>query len=188
MGNGVQTRFRKLIGVAVVGMLALSSCSTVPHDSEAGQTRAEAREALEAVPGITVTDFSGGDKPNVKGNTGYAVEFEIEPGWNVERGDLLIDYVVRLIWSIGEGYMPTEELRLVVTTAEWEPHFDLVAATEAAHLTAKATQIGDRNTVLIPVDIDHPDGERNLSRIATNGRWPIDVPAPLPLDVTVKRG
>ena len=188
MGNGVQTRFRKLIGVAVVGMLALSSCSTVPHDSEAGQTRAEAREALEAVPGITVTDFSGGDKPNVKGNTGYAVEFEIEPGYSVERGDLLIDYVVRLIWSIGEGYMPTEELRLVVTTAEWEPRFDLVAATEAAHLTAKATQIGDRNTVLIPVDIDHPDGERNLSRIATNGRWPIDVPAPLPLDVTVKRG
>ena len=84
--------------------------------------------------------------------------------------------------------MPTEELRLVVTTAEWEPHFDLVAATEAAHLTAKATQIGDRNTVLIPVDIDDPDGERNLSRIATNGRWPIEAPATLPLDATVKRG
>jgi hypothetical protein len=188
MGNGVKTGFGKLVGVAVAGMLALSSCGTVPHDSVAGQTRAEAREALEAVPGITVASFSGGDKPNVKGNTGYAVEFEIEPGYIVERGDLLIDYVVRLIWSIGEGYMPTEELRLVVTTAEWEPHFDLVAATEAAQLTAKATQIGDRNTVLIPVDIDHPDGERNLSRIATNGRWPIDVPAPLPLDVTVKRG
>lgn len=162
---------------------------SIPHDADTGQTIAEAREAIDAIPGISVTDFAGGGPPNVKGNTGYAVAFDIEPGYTVTYGDLLIDYIVRNVWAVGEGYMPNTQIQISASTADGEPFFDLTAAAVgAAWLSPQTSTPSEHNTVIIPLSAEDPEGARNLSLFKKDGSWPGVIPKPFSYDVTVKSG
>lgn len=148
---------------------------------------AEAREAIDAVPGISVTDFAGGGPPNVKGNTGYAVALAIDPGYTVLHGDVLVDYVVRNVWSVGEGYMPNTQIQISARTADGEPLFDLsTAGVGSAWMGGQPSVPSQHNTIIIPLSADDPEGARNLSVLTKDGPWPGVTPKPLPDRVTVK--
>ncbi|WP_310201895.1 hypothetical protein [Paenarthrobacter nitroguajacolicus] len=160
---------------------------SIPHDADTGQTLAEAREAIEAVPGISVTGFVGGGAPNVKGNTGYSVAFDIDPGYTVSYGDLLVDYIIRTVWSVGEGYMPTTDIRISARTADGDPLFDLTAAAVgSAWLSPRTSTPSQYSTVVIPLSADDPEGARNLMNFQRDGSWPGVIPKPLLDTVSVK--
>jgi len=184
-----------LSAVAAGVVLALTACSasapspreTIPHDATTGQTIAEAREALEAVPGISVTGFDGGGPPNVKGNTGYSVQLAIEPGYAVLHGDLLVDHVVRNVWSVGEGYMPNTQIQISTRTADGEPVFDISqAANGSGWGDGRDSTPSQYSTVVISLDAGDPKGQRNLSRLTEDGPWPGATPKPLPETVIAK--
>ncbi|MCP1412950.1 hypothetical protein [Paenarthrobacter sp. A20] len=188
---------RSFARAAVVAgiLLTLTACTvpapsprqTIPHDAGTGQTLAEAREAIDAVPGILVTDFAGGGPPNVKGNTGYSVAFEIDPGYAVLHGDVLVDYIVRSTWSVGEGYMPNTQIQISASTADGEPLFDLAsAATGSGWIPPLSRDPSQHSTVVIPLSADGSEGARNLSLLTQDGQWPGVVPEPLPGNVTAK--
>lgn len=145
---------------------------------------AEAREAIDAVPGISVTNFAGGGPPNVKGNTGYAVAFRIDPGYILLYGDLLIDYIIRNIWPVGEGYMPNTQIQISASTADGEPLFDLTAAAVGAAwlrpAASSSSTPSQHSTVIIPLSADDPEGARNLMKFKLDGSWPGVKPKPLP--------
>jgi hypothetical protein len=181
------------VAIVAVVLLALISCAapvplrdppsrSIPHDADTGQTIAEAREAVEAVPGISVTRFAGGGPLNVKGNTGYSVAFTIEPGYTLVSGDLLIDYIVRNVWAVGEGYMPNTQIQISSRTADGEPFFDLAAAAVgSAWLNPKASFTpSQHSTVVIPLSAEDPEGARNLMNFKRDGSWPGVIPKPLP--------
>ncbi len=188
---------RSAYGAALAAgiLLALTACAvpapspreTIPHDADSGQTITEAREAIDAVPGISVTDFAGGGPPNVKGNTGYAVALAIDPGYTVLHGDVLVDYIVRNVWSVGEGYMPNTQIQISATTADGEPFFDLsTAGVGSAWMGGQPSVPSQHNTIIIPLSADDPEGARNLSVLTKDGSWPGVTPKPLPDRVTVK--
>lgn len=188
---------RSACGAALAAgiLLALTACAvpapspreTIPHDADSGQTIAAAREAIDAVPGVSVTDFAGGGPPNVKGNTGYAVALAIDPGYTVLYGDLLVDYIVRNVWSVGEGYMPNTQIQISATTADGEPFFDLsTAGVGSAWMGGQPSVPSQHNTIIIPLSADDPEGARNLSLLKRDGSWPGVTPKPLPDRVTVK--
>ncbi|MCT9868760.1 hypothetical protein [Paenarthrobacter aurescens] len=176
-------------------VLTLTACTvptpspkqTIPHDADTGQTLAEARAAIDAVPGISVTDFVGGGPPNVKGNTGYSVAFDVDPGYTVLHGDVLVDYIVRNVWSVGEGYMPNTQIQISSTTADGEPLFDLAsAATGSGWIPPLSRAPSPHSSVVIPLSPDASEGARNLSLLTQDGQWPGVTPKPLPDDVTAK--
>lgn len=184
-----------LTALAAGILLALTACAvpaptpreTIPHDADTGQTMAEAREAIDAVPGISVTGFAGGGPPNVKGNTGYSVQIAIDPGYTVLYGDLLVDYIVRNVWSVGEGYMPNTQIQISARTADGEPFFDLsTAGVGSAWMGGQPSAPSQHNTIIIPLSADDPEGARNLSLLSQEGSWPGVTPKPLPDRVTVK--
>lgn len=179
-----------LIACTAPAPSAEQTSQSIPHDADTGQSIAEAREAIDAVPGISVTNFAGGGAPNVKGNTGYAVAFDIEPGYTLTHGDLLVDYIVRNVWAVGEGYMPNTQIQISASTADGAPFFDLTAAAVgSAWLNPKTSSIpSQHSTVIIPLSADDPEGARNLSLFKHDGSWPGVIPKPFPYDVTIKDG
>lgn len=192
------TRRRALTSVVAL-TIALSGCSssppspgepqsaadTIPHDAETGQTLDEARASIEAISGIAVTEFTGGGRPNVKGNTGYTVALTIEPGYVVDYGDLLVDFVVWSVWSVGEGYMPNTQIEIRTSTGDGEPYFDLSASGAGAGWTyGPVRESAQHTTLVVPLSEDSPEGALNLKRLAREGNWPGAVPDALPDDVT----
>ncbi|MCI1017494.1 hypothetical protein HWD99_02535 [Microbacterium sp. C5A9] len=179
------------LSAVAVSVLALTGCaigagdrgSDVPHDAASGgQTLSEMRDSLEAVPGIVVSDIAGGQKPNIKGNTGYAISLEVEPGFAIADGTAFVDFVVASVWSVREGYMPNARIDIRVRTSA-EGGFDVAAA------AAQAGWARDVDTTPKPFSaaaIDLTDskeqGARNRERL---GSWPGDVPA-APTGMTVQ--
>ncbi|MGO4144619.1 hypothetical protein AB4Y77_05995 [Paenarthrobacter sp. YAF11_1] len=180
-------------------LLSLAACTppileptpaqTIPHDAASGQKLAEAREAIEAIPGISVTNFTGGNDPNIKGNTGYSIWFRVDPGYTLQAGDVLVDYIVRNVWSVGEGYMPNTQIQISSSTADGEPLIDLSAAGVGSAWTGgPASAPSQHSTIIIPLSADDPDGARNISLLTKDGPWPGVTPKPLPDNVTAKVG
>ncbi|WP_091230957.1 hypothetical protein [Microbacterium sp. 3J1] len=179
------------ISAVALGVLALAGCSLgagpaddgIPHDAASGgQTLTEMRSSLDAIPGVVVTEVVGGDKPNVKGNTGYAVSLEIEPGYAIADGAALVDFVVASVWSVREGYMPNARIDIRVRTAP-DAAFDVAsAAAEAGWVADAAPRPSTYSAASIDVGDAKDQGAKNLERL---GSWPGDVPA-APTDITVK--
>ena len=170
-----------LLSAVMIGLLAVTGCAAGggstddhPHDAASGgQTLSQMRESLEALPGITVSDVVGGVKPNVKGNTGYAVSLRLEPGYRIVDGPALVDLVVASAWSVREGYMPNARIDITVRTAG-DAEFDVAAAAaEAGWVTDAATTPSEYSAVSIEVTEAKEQGRRNLDRL---GSWPGDVP------------
>ena len=175
-----------LVSCAAPVPLPEASSQSIPHDADSGQTIAEARGAIDAIPGISVTSFTGGGPPNVKGHTGYAVAFAIEPGYTLVYGDLLIDYIIRNVWAVGEGYMPNTQIQISASTADGEPFFDLAAAAVGSAWVSPKTSAtpSQHSTVIIPLSADDPEGARNLMNFKRDGSWPGVIPKPLPDRIT----
>lgn len=179
------------VSTVAVGVLALTGCafggggstSDVPHDAASGgQTLSEMRESFDALPGIVVSDIVGGDKPNVKGNTGYAVALEVEPGYAITDGAALVDFVVASVWSVREGYMPNARIDISVRTSSGEG-FDVAAAAAKAGWTQDAaTTPSAYSSASIEVADSKDQGARNLERL---GSWPGDAPE-VPTGVTAQ--
>lgn len=171
-----------LLSALTIGALALVGCTAggsaarddIPHDAPSGgQTLDEMRASLDALPGIAVSDVVGGVKPNIKGNTGYAVSLEVEPGYRVADGPALVDFVIASVWSVREGYMPNARIDITVRTEEGAD-FDVAAAAAAAGWAPDAgTTPSAYSAVSIEVGDAKEQGGRNLERL---GSWPGDVP------------
>ncbi|KQQ68536.1 hypothetical protein [Microbacterium sp. Leaf320] len=179
------------LSVVAVGVLALTGCafggggsdSGIPHDAASGgQTLAELRESFESIPGITVSDIAGGDKPNVKGNTGYAIGLEVEPGFAIADGAALVDFVVSSVWSVREGYMPNARIDIRVRTSS-SGGFDVgAAAAQAGWVRDSTSSPKPYSTAAIDLMEDKDQGASNRERL---GSWPGDVPE-VPTGVTVQ--
>ncbi|WP_354230175.1 hypothetical protein [Arthrobacter bambusae] len=185
--------------VAAGILLSLAACTmpileptpaqTIPHDAATGQTLAEAREAIEAIPGISVTNFVGGNAPNIKGNTGYSVSFRVDPGYTLQAGDVLVDYIVRNVWSVGEGYLPNTQIQISSSTADGEPLFDLEsAAAGSGWIPPVSPDPSQHSSVVVQLNPDDSAGARNLEMLTKDGPWPGPVPKPLSATVAVKAG
>lgn len=178
--------------------LALSLSGCVPswsdprirHDAPAGgQTLAEATAAVSAVQGLLVTELSSA-APNAKGNTGYSVGIEVQPGFEVVNGAALVDYLVRTVWSIREGYQPNTTIAFSVTDTGATP-WNVYEGAASGEWLARASQT-DRGVAAngvsfaaVWLDPDTPDRTgANLERL---GAWPGPVP-PAPLDAVRRVG
>ena len=180
-------------------LLGLAACTvpgtpptareTIPHDAPTGQTLAQARAAIESIPGIAVTDFTGGTAPNIKGNTGYHVGISVDPGHSIQSGDALVDYIVRTTWSVGEGYKPTTQIAISSSTADGQPPFDLAAAGVKSGWTIKqstpAAAADQYSSIVVELNPDDAQGARNLATLGGGDTWPGAAPAPLPGTVVV---
>ncbi|GAA3937883.1 hypothetical protein [Microbacterium soli] len=182
---------RLLTATAVVaGVLALAGCtaagpsrSDAPHDAPSGgQTLGEMRELLGSIDGIRVSDIRGGERPNVKGNTGYSIALDVSDGYTVIDGAALVDFVVTAVWSVREGYRPNATIDIRVRMPEGGA-FDVAAAAASAGWVADAsTGASAFSTVTVPLSAAKEQGASNLTRL---GDWPGAVPA-IPTDVTAR--
>lgn len=179
------------LSAVAVGVLALTGCaiggasseSDVPHDAASGgQTLSEMRDSFDALPGIVVSDIVGGDKPNVKGNTGYAVALEVEPGYAIADGAALVDFVVASVWSVREGYMPNARIDISVRTSSGGGFDVAAAAAQAGWAQGATTTPSSYSSAAIEVTDSKDQGNRNLERL---GSWPGDAPE-VPTGVTVQ--
>ncbi len=181
------------LSAVAMSVLALTGCAfggggggaqnDIPHDAASGgQTLAEMRDSLESIPGIVVSDITGGDKPNVKGNTGYAVGLEVEPGFAIADGAALVDFVVASVWSVREGYMPNARIDVRVRSSS-SGGFDVAAAAAQAGWARDSTSSpSPYSTAAIDLMEDKDQGAQNRERL---GSWPGDVPE-VPTGVTVQ--
>ena len=179
------------LSALTLGVLALTGCafggggseSDIPHDAASGgQTLAEVRDSLESIPGIAVSDIAGGGTPNVKGNTGYAVGLEVEPGYAIADGAALVDFVVASLWSIREGYMPNARIDIRVRTSSSGGFDAAAAAAQAGWARESASSPKPYSSAAIDLMEDKDQGAQNRERL---GSWPGDVPE-VPTGVTVQ--
>lgn len=172
-----------VLALAGCGLGAGGSQSDIPHDAPSGgQTLSEMRESLEALPGIVVADIAGGQKPNIKGNTGYAIGLEVEPGYAIADGAALVDFVMASVWSVREGYMPNARIDIRVRVSSSEG-FDVgAAAAQAGWARESVSSPRAYSTAAIDLAESKDQGVRNLERL---GPWPGDVPV-APTGVTVQ--
>lgn len=177
------------LSLVAASILALTGCAIggggagegIPHDAASGgQTLAEMRESLDALPGISVSEITGGDRPNVKGNTGYAVALEVEPGYAIADGAALVDFVVASVWSVREGYMPNARIDISVRTSSPEGFDVAAAAQQAGWVQDAATAPSAYSSASIEVAESKEQGARNVERL---GSWPGAAPE-LPSGVT----
>ncbi|MFJ4044521.1 hypothetical protein ACIPV2_02120 [Microbacterium sp. NPDC089987] len=146
---------------------------TIPHDAPSGgQTLAEMQDSLGSIPGITVTDASSAP-PNIKGNTGYSIDLEVQPGYTVLDGPALVDFVVASVWSVREGYMPNAQIDISVSMPPGGVFDVAAAAVESGWAKEARLPAGERSTVGVLLNPNKDQGARNLERL---GSWPGDVP------------
>ncbi|MCM3659065.1 hypothetical protein M3147_17560 [Agromyces mediolanus] len=150
----------------------------VPHDAATGgQTLQQMTNSLDTIPGLS-WDVTGGGRPNIKGNTGYAVHVTVQPGHRIVDGPALVTFILESVWSVREGYLPNSEVSISVDAGTGSA-FDVAAAAADAGWTDPADAPPDASgytRAAVVMDDDSPARERL-------GGWPGDVPA-VPADVT----
>lgn len=191
-------RFVALVALVALGLAACAEgpratgADEIPHDaSSGGQTREEAEAALGAIPGIALRELSGGERPNLKGNTGYSVTLELDPSHVIVDGAELVTFVAETVWSIREGWMPNTDIGIWMVAGP-DTDVDITAAAHEAGWTERT-----RSTQSEPGSEGNPDGVTGVSlwvrpddddRTDTRNRqrlgdWPGEVP-PIPEGVT----
>lgn len=181
------------LSAVAMSVLALTGCAfggggggaqnDIPHDAASGgQTLAEMRDSFDAIPGLVVSDIVGGERPNVKGNTGYAVALEVEPGYAIADGAALVDFVVASVWSVREGYMPNARIDISVRTSSGGGFDVAAAAAQAGWAKDAATTPSSYSSASIEVAEGKEQGASNVERL---GSWPGEAPEP-PTGVTVQ--
>lgn len=188
-----------LLAATAVAVTSWTGCSNseslseerargIPEEAPAGgQTLAEAKAALESIPGLILNELYCSDGPNAKGNTGCSVHLELEPDHEIVDGPELVTYVVETVWSIREGWMPNVDIRIWMTAGP-DADFDIVAAAyETGWTVLERTRGFDpggelnpegKSNVAVPVTPPDSPGHRpvdarNLERL---GEWPGDAP------------
>lgn len=185
-------RTKAVAGLGVLGLLALglSACSSMLPSSPVnlpdyeeptrGQHRVEVEGKLNSITGIDSASLAGGDAPNVKGNTGYAVDFKLEEGYRLAAPVSLIEYTLKSVWSINDGEQPNAQISITVRGPEGS-ELDLPAAAELTGWIEDAdSEPGSSSTVIIELD-GSQIGQENLERLGT---WPGHEPG-LPLDILI---
>ncbi|PNW08398.1 hypothetical protein C1632_11140 [Microbacterium testaceum] len=169
--------------LVITGMASLTACTQarrydIPHDAQTGgQTFDEMTAAVSEIPGISV-DVSGGDPPNIKGNTGYEISVTVQPGYRIVDGPALISFLTESVWSVREGYMPNTQIAIGVTDNAGSD-FDAASAAAAAGWIASRDAV-KRSTAYSLATIGVEDGSPAREKL---GDWPGDVPA-VPTNVT----
>lgn len=172
--------------VVISGLASLTSCtqarrSDIPHDAQTGgQTFDEMTAAVSEIPGIAV-EVSGGDPPNIKGNTGYEIAVTVQPGYRVIDGPALISFLTESAWSVREGYMPNTQIAIGVTDNAGSD-FDAAAAAAEAGLLVPQDPV-KRSTAYSLATIGVEDDSLAREKL---GDWPGDVPT-VPTDVTAAK-
>jgi hypothetical protein len=138
--------------VAALAVLTLAGCvpesyPEIPRFAESGgQTQAELDAKLATIPGLVFTDASG-SKPNVKGNTGYGYDIELDASYQIADAPGLIDFLVVSAWSVRDGYMPNTTVNIAIDGGPLpSDKIDTVEAAEVAGWVPEGSQshrIGD---------------------------------------------
>lgn len=178
------------VSAVVASVLALAGCistgsakSDVPHDAASGgQTLDEMKTLLGSIDGIGVADITGGERPNIKGNTGYSVTLDVSDGYTIVDGAELVDFVVASVWSVREGYMPNATIDIRVRMPAGSSFDVAAAAASAGWTTATDTTAREFSSVVVPVSTSKDQGASNLERL---GEWPGAVPE-VPRGVTAQ--
>lgn len=177
---------RWLATIAVVAVLAVTTgCAsrprpidTVPHDAaDGGQTLQQMADSLGTIPGLTF-DVTGGGRPNIKGNTGYAVTVTLQPGYRILDGPALVTFIVESVWSVREGYMPNAEIAISVDAGAGSTFNVAAAAADAGWTDPIGPPADSSGFTRAPIVVY--DGSPARERL---GDWPGDVPA-IPADLT----
>lgn len=182
------TRYRRGIIAVVVaaGMVGLTSCGPsradlIPHDAPSGgQTLSEARSAIARIPGLTV-DFQGGERPNIKGNTGYDIAVTVDPGYWIVDGPALVTFLTESAWSVRNGYLPNARISLTVTD-DPANGFDVAKAAAAAEWIEPRDPVPESEGFTV-ANVDTVEGSPARVRL---GDWPGEVPD-VPTGVTAAR-
>ncbi|MEV8251827.1 hypothetical protein AB0O87_13005 [Microbacterium sp. NPDC076768] len=181
------------VSLVAVSLLVFVGCSfeksdsrdVVPHDAESGgQTLDEMNASLvEAFPGVHVSRLSSSDGPNLKGNTGYSLTFDVDPDRTIVDGAAFVDFVVESVWSVRDGYMPNSQISISVSTSSPEGYDVVAAAAEAGWVASREPNPQDFSDVAIVLTADKEWGAHNRDRL---GPWPGDAPE-IPTGVTASK-
>ncbi|HEY8911832.1 hypothetical protein [Lacisediminihabitans sp.] len=138
-----------------------------------GQTAAAATRQVKAIPGSAASTYVASDS-SYSGFTkenGTTVQLTVEPGFQIPDPGKLVDFLIRLGWSVNDN-KPNSELFVVIDSAA---PIDATAAAKGAGWKS-ASSLPDDST---GVFIDLKEVEKRL------GGWPGKVPA-MPAGVVVK--
>ncbi|MDR6691116.1 hypothetical protein J2X55_002028 [Microbacterium sp. 1154] len=135
---------------------------------------------MDQIPGLTI-DFQGGERPNIKGNTGYDIAVTVDPGYRIVDGPALVTFLTESAWSVRDGYLPNTQVSLTVTD-------DPANGFDVAKAAAAAEWIEPRGPVSAPdgftvANVNTVEGSPARVRL---GDWPGQVPA-VPTGVTAAR-
>ncbi|MFZ4841258.1 hypothetical protein [Mycetocola saprophilus] len=192
----------KSLGGSAILVAALSLTGCVPtadpypeiprFAKSGGQTQAELDAKLATIPGLKFLKASGG-KPNVKGNTGFTFDFELESGYRIADPGGLVDYLSRSAWSVRDGYMPNSVI-YIQCLCNVADNLDLVVAGEDAGWVKKDSQThrGPAENGYTEVSVwlllnnsysEIWGSDENRERL---GKWPGEAPA-VPENLVVPR-
>ena len=156
--KGVKRAAQTLAVFALVALLA--GCSLLPRG---GQSAAAAIRQAKSIPGSTVSVLSGGAYDGLQKHNSIIVSITIEPGFHVQNPDKLVDFLIRLGWSVNNN-RPGRDLLIGIDSPA---PIDAVAAARGAGWKS-ASSLSD---VSPGVFIDLKEAQKRL------GRWPGKVPA-----------
>jgi hypothetical protein len=155
-------RRRRVVGLAIVGAMVvavLTGCA-----SERGLSPVEARDRVEAAPGVASATVTTGEEARTLETTFFVrVRVQLEdaqPSADVSR---LVEYVSRVGWATRIGHTPTGMQLNVSGPVDVDVH----AVLEELGVASSPGLSG--GSVLVPA--------RSLD--ARWGQWPCDVPEPI---------
>jgi hypothetical protein len=157
----VTTRMARAVQMlAIVALVvALAGCSIFP---KGGQTVAAAIVEGSSIPGSTVSVDAGSSYNGFQKVNGPIVFIDIEPGFEVRNPGKLVDFLIRLTWSMNDN-KPTRDLMVVIDSAD---PIDATAAAQGAGWKTAHSSSDDSTSVFV----DLKEVEKRL------GGWPGDVP------------
>ena len=155
--------------LAVFALVALlAGCSLLPRG---GQTAEAAIRQAKSIPGSTVSVLSGGAYDGLQKHNSIIVSITIEPGFHVQNPDKLVDFLIRLGWSVNDN-RPGRDLLIGIDSPA---PIDAMAAAKGAGWKSASSLSDDSPGVFI----DLKEAEKRL------GGWPGKVPA-TPAGMVVK--
>ena len=183
------------IVAVIVAVATMSACSAqpypeIPRDAAlGGQTQDELTETLSALDGLTVVEAAGSE-PNVKGNTGYSFDLQLDRGFRITDPAALLNFLVESAWSVRNGYMPNTSIEISLIGDPSDPVDLALVGKESGWVPASRNTRGvaenGYTSVSVFVDTGTDFAERNGGADNRDrlGGWPGAAP-PVPADMIV---
>ena len=197
MADRLARRMRRGLGVvaAIAAVATIGACAAqpypeIPRDAlSGGQTQDELTASLSGIDGLTVLKAAGSE-PNVKGNTGYSFDLQLDPGFRITDPAALLDFLVESAWSVRDGYMPNTSIEISLLGGSSDPVDLTLVGKESGWVPAsrKTRGVAENGYTSVSVFVatgtdfaERNGGSDNRDRL---GGWPGAAP-PVPADMIV---